>query len=247
MGPDEAITKYQTFDSNKISVATVADFCDSIDHLAQFAMAAGDLKDVQRTYVIKAIIGSIRPGGKLLEIGAGEPVMADFLSRCGYNVTIVDPYDGSGHGPTDFEAYKSQYSTLKFIRKNFGDDLAELEASSFDGIYSISVLEHVPFDAVASVCRGIRKFIRKDGKTLHAIDHVLIGNGDLYHLEKLIEYSRQLGLSAGALVKAIEDSELDPETYFLSAEGHNRWRNGVTYSEFPMRKVISVQISTLLE
>jgi hypothetical protein len=31
------------------------------------------------------------------------------------------------------------------------------------------------------------------------------------------------------------------ETYFLSAESHNRWRGNIPYESFPMRKVISVQ------
>ena len=31
------------------------------------------------------------------------------------------------------------------------------------------------------------------------------------------------------------------DTYYLSAESHNRWRNGVPYDEFPMRVCVSIQ------
>ena len=247
MEPGEAIAKYKSFGANDISVATVADFCESMDHLRQFATIAGDLKDVQRPWMIKAVLGNIQPGGRLLEIGAGEPIVADFLDRCGYDVTIVDPYDGSGHGPTDFDSFKKRYPTLKFVRKTFGDDLDALEAHGFDGIYSISVLEHVPDDVVASVCSGIRKFCRPGGVTIHAVDHVLRGRGDLYHLDKLLDYAAHLGLNVAKVVRVIEQSELDPETYFLSAEGHNRWRGSVPYEEFPMRKVVSVQLLKTIE
>jgi hypothetical protein len=36
--------------------------------------------------------------------------------------------------------------------------------------------------------------------------------------------------------------EDDTETYYLSAESHNRWRDGVAYDQFPMRVCVSIQI-----
>src|SRR5438309_3747012 len=45
-----------------------------------------DLKDVQRPWALKAIVGSVRPGSRLLEIGAGKPVVADQLAQLGYDV-----------------------------------------------------------------------------------------------------------------------------------------------------------------
>ena len=106
--------RYQTFKPSKMSVASVSDFCDSMDYLQSFATIAGDIKDVQRPWMIKAILGSVPAGGKLLEVGAGEPFVADFLSRCGYEVTIIDPYDGSGQGPTEFEAFRARFEHIKF-------------------------------------------------------------------------------------------------------------------------------------
>jgi SAM-dependent methyltransferase len=247
MEPNDAIANYQSFETSEISVASVADFCDSMDRLRGFSTLAGDLKDVQRPWMIKALLGSIQPGGRILEIGAGEPFVADFLARCGYDVTIVDPYDGSGHGPTDFEVFQKRYPALKFVRRNFGDDIEDMETHSFDGIYSISVLEHVPDELVASVCSGVQKFCRSGGVTIHAIDHVLRGKGDLYHLDKLLAYAGRLGFDPARLVRVIQESEMSPETYFLSAEGHNRWRGSIPYDEFPMRKVISVQLVKTFE
>ena len=39
----------------------------------------------------------------------------------------------------------------------------------------------------------------------------------------------------------------DPETYFLSAESHDRWRGGVPYDEFPMRRCVSIQLVIAFE
>jgi hypothetical protein len=39
----------------------------------------------------------------------------------------------------------------------------------------------------------------------------------------------------------LEKAMCSTETYFLSAESHNRWRGNIPYDSFPMRKVISVQ------
>ena len=38
------------------------------------------MKDVQRPWALKAVVGSVPPGRRLLEIGAGEPIVAELLS-----------------------------------------------------------------------------------------------------------------------------------------------------------------------
>lgn len=241
MDTDLVIARYQSFNPSEISVASVSDFCDSMDYLHDFSTITGDIKDVQRPWMIKAILGSVPTGGKLLEIGAGEPFVADFLSSCGYEVTIIDPYDGSGQGPTEFDAFKSRFKHIKFIRENFSENLQSLQKSSYDAIYSISVLEHIPLELVQSVCHGINQYCRIGGTSLHAIDHVLKGAGDQSHLEKLLVYAEHLGLKCSSLIDILQNCALDPETYLLSAEGHNRWRGSLDYQRFPMRRVISVQ------
>ena len=92
------------------------DFCDSVDHLHPLATANGDLKDCQRPWVFKAILAKVAYGGRLLEIGGGEPLVADLLNRLGYQVWVVDPYDGSGNGPQDFERFRADCPGLKFVR-----------------------------------------------------------------------------------------------------------------------------------
>src|SRR5262249_7039348 len=106
----------------------------------------------------------------------------------------------------------------------------------------ISVLEHVPQMQLNGLFDGVRFCLRPDGYTIHAIDHVLRGNGAESHLESLLCIANQCGISAQDLQRQVDAAAVDTETYFLSAEGHNRWRGTLPYHEFPMRVCISVQI-----
>ena len=239
----EIFNRYaEKFWLDPLSYATAEDFCDSFDHLRPLATANGDLKDVQRPWMLKAILGAVPRGGRLLEIGAGEPWVADLLSRLGYDVWIVDPYDGSGNGPSDYELFSEQCPDIRFIRDNFSDRLPEPSALSLDCVYSISVLEHVPPAGLRAIAAGIRKFLKPDGVNLHAVDHVHRGNGAAEHLSNLRLMVELFGLSAEELARQLRKADLDTETYFLSAESHNRWRGSVPYKNFPMRVCISVQM-----
>jgi hypothetical protein len=50
-----------------------------------------------------------------------------------------------------------------------------------------------------------------------------------------------LGYSTEDLDRTLDEMSADIDTYYLSAESHNRWRNGVPYDEFPMRVCVSIQ------
>ena len=73
------------FPAPPLSYGTVQDYCDSYDHLPALATEAHDLKDCQRPWTFKTILGAVPYGGRLLEIGAGEPIVAELLSCLGYN------------------------------------------------------------------------------------------------------------------------------------------------------------------
>jgi Methyltransferase domain len=163
-------------------------------------------------------------------------------------VTVVDPYDGSGRGPTEFEYYSSKYPEVDIVRSLFSRELAGIPANSFDCIYSISVLEHVHQPGLSHVFAGIRRFLKAGGHSLHLIDHVLVGDDADFHLRHLAEIVTSQSQLAGEeraqpayeLVSVLQKLGNDLETYYLSAEGHNRWRGGTPYDAFRFRKVVSV-------
>jgi SAM-dependent methyltransferase len=238
-----AAERYRAYPVEPLSYGTVRDFCDSFDHLRGLATANGDLKDLQRPWMLKAILSRVGSrGSRLLEIGAGEPLVADLLQRSGHQVWIVDPYDGSGNGPRDFARFRREYRDLSFIRDRFNDSTRELEPASFDCIYSISVLEHLPSAELLRVMAGMRRFLKPEGISLHAVDHVHRGRGAAEHLAKLRLMTSCLGHSREDLDRTLAAMSADVETYYLSAESHNRWRGGVPYDDFPMRVCVSIQV-----
>jgi glycosyltransferase involved in cell wall biosynthesis len=224
----------------RLGYATVRDYCDSVERMPYLATTSHDLKDVQRPWALKTIATTVEPGSRLLEIGAGEPVVAGMLSRLGYAVTVVDPYDGRDGGPRDAEAIVASFPDVRIVRGVFPDDVDDDEP--FDCVYSISVLEHIPTEAVDAVCVGIERRVRGGGRTIHAIDHVLRGPGDEEHRRHLGRIIASFGIAESELDETLSTLADDPETYFLSAEGHNRWRAGMPYDEFPMRRCVSIQL-----
>ena len=184
--------------------------------------------------MVKAVLGNVERGGHLVEIGAGEPLVADLLARLGYRVTVVDPYDGSGSGPLQFEEFRSQYPDLSFIRDRFPPSQGVPDGVA--GVYSISVLEHIPVGSVGGVIDAATAALAPAGCAIHAVDHVAGGLGR----------GRPPGAAGGdrPAVRAGTGAappadparlQTDPEAYFVSAEAHERWRGALPYEDYPMR------------
>jgi hypothetical protein len=246
--PDEAlwriIERYRdAFPLPALSHGTVRDYADSREVFAGLARASLDMKDVQRCWTVKAILGNVEPGARLVEIGAGEPLVAGLLSRLGYEVIVVDPYDGSGNGPREYRAFRGAYPELTFLRERFPP--AGGISSPVAAAYSISVLEHVPPDSVEGVVRAARELVAPAGGCcVHAIDHVVLGWGAEEHRERLERIAAASGLGPEALAEAIAALERDPDAFFVSADAHERWRGALSYDEYPMRRIASVNLFT---
>lgn len=245
------IDKYTQHRTLEISYATVRDFCDSADYLPQICHLDADLKNVQRPWIIKAILGEVPLGGRLLEIGGGVPLVAGMLTELGYRVTLVDPYEGAGNGPTEYKRYVQEFPEVNIMKTLFGTQVQDLDVASFDCIYSVSVLEHIPQASIKDIYDGIRKFLCPKGKSIHCIDHVIQGLGAEYHEESLkivLLQQKQLYNPDCKLIDIANEYESmmnqlknDLETFYLSALGHHLWRGGLSYDEFPFRKVVSIQ------
>ncbi|HEU4599502.1 MAG TPA: methyltransferase domain-containing protein [Solirubrobacterales bacterium] len=242
-GPLRAVVnRYRgAFPLPPVSYGTARDLADSFDHMPGVAGASFDMKDLQRCWTMKAVLGNVPPGGRLLEIGAGEPLIAGALSRAGYEVTVVDPYDGSGNGPKEFEIFRTAYPDLTFVREQFPP--SEPLGDDFAAVYSISVLEHVRLEALDRVMAGARELLtRNGGVQIHTVDHVLAGWGAEEHLAKLRRVAAGMSVSDDELHAALAGAVDDPETYFVSAESHNRWRGEIPYDQYPMRRIVSVNL-----
>ena len=228
------------------SYATVRDYCESRDELTPITPVDGDLKNVQRPWTAKAIMAHIPPPARLLEIGGGEPIVSGFLGELGYDVTLVDPYDGCANGPTDYARYVEQFPHVTILREYLRPGLPGLIPRTFDAIFSISVLEHVPPDSLTSCFDAIAEFLSPGGLSIHCFDFILQGNGDRYDYEHaqriLAEQARITGSpDQPPFDQLLATLRADVETFFLSPQGHHHWRGGRPYPEFPFRRVISLQ------
>lgn len=228
------------------SYATVRDYCESLDELPQITAIDGDLKNVQRPWAVKTVLANVPPPARLLEIGGGEPIASGFLSELGYDVTLVDPYDGFGNGPTDYQRYVELFPHVKIIREYFRPGMSVLAAGSFDAIFSVSVLEHIPAASFTSCFEAVAEFLSPQGVSIHCFDFILQGIGDAHdfaHAQLIL--SQQLKLTGQTaeepFEKLLERLRTDVETFLLSPQGHHHWRGGRPYVEFPFRKVVSLQ------
>jgi hypothetical protein len=242
------------FSQPALAYATVREFCDGADHLPQICYFNGDLKDAQRPWMVKAIVSAVPRGGRLIEIGGGVPLVAGVLAELGYQVTLVDPYDGGGNGPVEYEQYVQQFPNVQIIKDFFGPDLRELGSTPFDAVYSVSVLEHIPPAEIPTIFAGIREFLRPGGYSIHCVDSVIEGAGADFHAEQLralLQQQRQLADPGSAADpqeydRLLEQLNADLETFYLSAHGHHLWRGGQSYDAFPFRKVVSIQTCVAL-
>lgn len=232
--------RYRDFAVEPLSYGTVRDWADSVDHFGGLARAGFDMKNLQRCWMVKAIVGNVERGARLVEIGAGEPLVADVLSRLGYRVTVVDPYDGSGNGPREYEAFRRAYPELTFVRERFPP--REGLGPQVAAIYSISVLEHVPIEAIDGLLAAAAGALVPGGCSIHAVDHVVAGWGSDQHRERLEAIVRATGMPVAPLRELLGRLEADPETYFVSAEAHQRWRGNLPYDRYPMRRIASVNV-----
>ena len=225
-----------------LSYGTVQDFAQGMEFFPKLLSYNGDIKDAQRYWMLKAILSTQPAGATLLEIGAGEPLVADILGRLGYRVIVVDPYEGAGNGPTELDHFMRAYQNVEYVVDWFSSDIDGVQPSSINCCYSISVIEHIPIEKLQVVAEAIAYFTCPAGSSIHAVDVVSLGMGAEYHKEMFLEFSDLLGYDKGQAVAALETATGDPDTYYLSAEAHNRWRGAVSYDEFPMRRVQSMQI-----
>jgi len=229
-----------------LSYATVRDYCESVDQLPQISPTDGDLKNVQRPWAVKTIMGCTPKPARLLEIGGGEPIVSGFLAELGYEVTLADPYDGFGNGPTEYENYVKLFPHVRILREYFRPGLPQFAGQSFDCIFSVSVLEHLPATSVSPCFDAITEFLKPGGVSIHCFDFIVQGPGELDNrpmAERILsEQARIAGqVSPEPLPSLLERMRDDLETFYLSPQGHHHWRGGRPYADFPFRKVVSIQ------
>lgn len=116
----------------------------------------------------------IFPGARVIEIGGGLSGLQFVLSRCGCEVTNVDPgMSARGLGwPVDQEsvALLNRRFGTQVQLKNCFIDAAGLESESFDRAVSVSVFEHIPPDDILTVLSHVRRILKPGGLLVLTVD-----------------------------------------------------------------------------
>lgn len=99
------------------------------------------------------------------EVGGGESRILPALvrrNRC-FN---IDKFEGLGAGPTK----KKSIRRVKHVDAYLGEMSPLMQPASFDIIFSISVIEHVPTDELGAFLEDGLRILKPGGLWLHAID-----------------------------------------------------------------------------
>lgn len=222
------------------SYANVRTYNRLRDSHPELSQPTGNLKNYQRPWVADAILRNVPVGGRVVEIGADRCDLAEFLRKAGYDVWVVDPFDGSGAGVADYESIVKRFPHLTIVKSRF--HLAEnLPADYFHACYSCSVIEHVPKQELGQTYKSMYGCLLNGGISIHSIDWTLKGiMVDFSIVEAYVSYH---GFTVD-LRRMACDALNDVDAYFLSPEGHYGWRKflGKTYDEYPYRKVTSLDL-----
>lgn len=124
-------------------------------------------------------------GLDVAEIGGGD---SRILERVALNnrCTNIEKFEGKHFGP----AGEIQLHGVRNINCYVGDFDSSIQDESFDLVFSISVVEHVPTENLDDFLRDSLRILRPGGRFLHAIDAYVQDNPTSYVLDRFDRYRR---------------------------------------------------------
>jgi cyclopropane fatty-acyl-phospholipid synthase-like methyltransferase len=115
-------------------------------------------------------------GSRLADVGAGITPLAPFLASRGYVVETVDPSENLREWPPQPEWNEwgfLDYAAAGLAHRSWNCTLDQVPRTpAFDGIYSISVIEHVPANVRRALLDDISARTRPGGLVALTIDLV---------------------------------------------------------------------------
>lgn len=170
-----------------------------------------DLKTYQDLFTYTLICDNLPAGARLLEIGGGNSRVARWLEGQ-FEIWNLDKLEGAGHGPV---AGAGEHEP-RLVRDYIGSFNQALADHSFDCVFSISTMEHVPEDrsTFADILADTRRLLKPGGVCFHTIDIVLKDGGFWPH--RFIDYLYESNVPLNPRVP-VEQISADPDLWMLSA------------------------------
>lgn len=142
-----------------------------------------NLKAIQDAWILAELEGM--EGLTICEVGGGDSRVLRRLAPT-HACVNADRFEGAGQGPTDLP----EIPGVRFVRTFMGDFDPALADASFDVLFSISVIEHVPDEDLAPAFADMARLLKPGGRLLHAIDLYLYDDwADMPE-----EFARRIGL-----------------------------------------------------
>jgi 2-polyprenyl-3-methyl-5-hydroxy-6-metoxy-1,4-benzoquinol methylase len=165
---------------------------------------------------------SLRPGRRVLDIGAGLNPLPIFLARRGVKVDTVDSHPLVRVPPTD--ATWNEWGFYDYARMHPNLRSHQLNAFSFepesplDVIYSVSVIEHMPRATWEAILGRCRRWLGKNGRLVLTID-LISGTESLWNYSegKVVEPVDVHG-NIGDLVRCLDGLGFTPLESFVSEQ-----------------------------
>lgn len=162
------------------------------------------LKDIQDAIAYSYLYDKV--GLDIAEIGAGQPRMLGKLAECN-RCYAIDEYKGNGNGPKS----RPNINNVSFIDVNIGESEGVIADKSYDIIFSVSVVEHVPDKKIHIFFEDCWRILRPGGMMIHLIDvycETVEGN-NLSLFDRVQHYINSIENSRFDLFGAIEINTID--------------------------------------
>lgn len=127
------------------------------------------LKEYQDLLIFAYISENIPTGSKILDVGGGNSrILRHFQKE--FDCWNLDKFEGQGNGPLNLPDCE-----YRIVREYLGNFPTELEDNSFDFVFSISALEHVPNDPEvhSRILRDLQRLLKPGAPSLHCFDCLL--------------------------------------------------------------------------
>ena len=149
-----------------------------------------ELIDAKISYQLKtaqdlAIVSQLRSIGdkKIAEIGGGDSRVLNFLAKSN-QCSNIEKFEGKHIGPSS----EINLHRVENIPAYIGDFDPAIKSSSFDILFSISVVEHIETSDLDNFFQDSLRILKTGGMFLHAIDLYLGDEADTYHQTRLCKY-----------------------------------------------------------
>jgi hypothetical protein len=211
--------------------------------LGGFTLKALDgLKHIQDAWTLHRLHGM--RDAKVIEVGGGVsrvlPALDDSNER--WN---LDDFGGDGNGVTEAPDMPS----IRLVREKMGSFSGELPDRYFDLVFSISVIEHLPYTALEDFWRDHARIMKPGATAVHTIDLYLGDEPDPRMKRRLEMYVEQPAAHGLVLV---EPAKLPPSLAFRCDMASNsdwgmwRWNKNVPTLESVRRVSQSVSLALVL-